>query len=157
MSLEKSVYNLGKVYGLAERAIPGPLCSPQKKALASTAPMTYLAEIMRLLIDNKKLSPSLDEDIRELLDDVDDSTPANLPMEVQGQWWLGYNTTRPTDYDKGLTAMRKKAKMTQMQLAKAIGTNQRVVSRWENGLSKPSSEFLSKAASALHCKVDDLI
>jgi DNA-binding XRE family transcriptional regulator len=157
MSLEKSVYNLGKVYGLAERAIPEPLRSPEKKKLLSESPMTYLAEIIKLLIENQKLSPTLDEDIRELLDDVDDDTPAHLPIDVQGRWWLGYNAARPTNYDKGITAARKRNKLTQMQLAEAIGTNQRVVSRWENGLSKPSAEFLSKMAGVLHCKIDDLI
>lgn len=157
MSLEKSVYNLGKVYGIAEKAIPGPLGSPEKKKLVSEAPMEYLAEIMRLLIDNKKLSSALDEDIRLLLDDVDDDTPAHLPLTAQGQWWLGYNTTRPTSYEKGIAAVRKRAKLTQMQLAKKVGTNQRVVSRWENGISAPSAEAIKKIAEVCECSTDDII
>lgn len=157
MSLEKSVRNLGKIYGLAERALPKILGNPNKKILACESPVDSLPEIMRLLIANKALSDELDEDIRELLDDVDIGVPEHIDGGSQALWWIGYYSTCPTDFDRGIAAARKRKGMTQAQLADAVGTNQRAVSRWETGTVRPSAEYLGKIAKALDCKIDGLL
>ena len=157
MSLEKSVRNLGKVYGLAERALPKILGDPDKKVAASESPINSLSEIMRLLLTNKALSDELDEDIRELLDDVDMDMPEHINQGSQSLWWVGYYSTHPTDFDRGIAAARKRKGMTQAELAEAVGTNQRAVSRWETGAVAPGAEYLGKIAKALDCRTDDLL
>lgn len=45
---------------------------------------------------------------------------------------------------KDLKKMRIEAKMTQFDLAKAIGVSVNTVIKWENEVSKPSDENLNK-------------
>lgn len=157
MSLKKSARNLGKIYGLAERALPKILGDPDKKVAASESPINSLAEIMRLLLTKKALSDELDKDIRELLDDVDVDTPEHIDQGSQALWWIGYYSMRHTDFDHGIAAMRRRKGMTQAKLAAAVGTNQRAVSRWETGVVRPGANYLNKMADVLDCKTDDLI
>lgn len=45
---------------------------------------------------------------------------------------------------KDLKKMRVEAKMTQFDLAKAIGVSVNTIIKWENEVSKPSDENLNK-------------
>lgn len=49
-----------------------------------------------------------------------------------------------------IATLRKQARLTQRQLADAIGTLPEVVSRMENGVHAPSLERLDELARALH-------
>lgn len=49
--------------------------------------------------------------------------------------------------------LRKKKKMSQVELAKKIGTTQSVVARMEAGKQNLSVDTLSKIASAFNCEV----
>lgn len=55
-----------------------------------------------------------------------------------------------------ISVARKKAGVTQGELAEKIGVTQGAVSQWENGDTKPSVELLPKLASVLGCTIDEL-
>ena len=46
--------------------------------------------------------------------------------------------------------------LTQGQLAQMIGCRQKDVSRWESG-TKPGADYLIKIASALGCRIEDIL
>ena len=48
-----------------------------------------------------------------------------------------------------IEARRKVLGMTQEELAAAIGTNQKQISRWENGDNSPTAESIEAIAAAL--------
>ncbi len=52
-----------------------------------------------------------------------------------------------------LIAARKKAKITQGELAKKIGTKQSSIARLENGNANPTILFLEKVSQALNTKL----
>ena len=52
---------------------------------------------------------------------------------------------------------RKKAGLTQGQLGERVGVKGFAVYQWEKGSRQPNAEMLNKLASALSCKVDDII
>lgn len=54
---------------------------------------------------------------------------------------------------KDLKKMRVEAKMTQFDLAKAIGVSVNTIIKWENEVSKPSDENLNKLKDVF-CIVD---
>ena len=47
--------------------------------------------------------------------------------------------------------------LTQANLAQQIGVTQGAVTQWENGLTNPSLETLTRIASVFQCTVDDLL
>jgi ribosome-binding protein aMBF1 (putative translation factor) len=54
---------------------------------------------------------------------------------------------------KSLIHAREKKHLTQTELAKKIGSKQPVISRIENGTSKPTVSLLEKIANALDAKL----
>lgn len=56
----------------------------------------------------------------------------------------------------GIEVQRKKAGLTQIQLAEAIGVTQANVSIWENGKSLPTADKLKKISEILKCSIEDL-
>ena len=56
----------------------------------------------------------------------------------------------------GIEAMRKKANITQSELARMLGVSQANISQWENGEALPRADKLPALAEALNCKIDDL-
>ena len=51
---------------------------------------------------------------------------------------------------KNLKKLRVEAKMTQFDLARAIGVSVNTIIKWENEVSKPNNENLSKLKEALN-------
>ena len=51
---------------------------------------------------------------------------------------------------------RKKAKMTQNELAQKMGIPFQSISQWERDLRKPKYETLARIATALGCNISDL-
>ncbi len=56
----------------------------------------------------------------------------------------------------GLTELRKSRNITQVELAKMLGTKQTVISRIESGAAVPSWDFIKRIAEALEAEVDIL-
>ena len=52
---------------------------------------------------------------------------------------------------------RKIQKMTQRELALAVGSAQSTVAQYESGARKPDIVTLKKLAAALHCTADQLL
>lgn len=57
---------------------------------------------------------------------------------------------------QGMKRLRKAAKMSQTELAAALGVGQSAVASWEAGLSYPTADKLPKIAETLGCTIDDL-
>lgn len=57
----------------------------------------------------------------------------------------------------GLITERKKAGLTQQQVADELGISDSAVNQWEKGKSFPRTEFLPKLAKLYGCTVDDLL
>lgn len=62
-----------------------------------------------------------------------------------------------TEVGKAIAEARKKAGMTQVELAKAIGVKQSQIANWESGWRNPKLEALMKISDALKIDVTDLI
>lgn len=70
-----------------------------------------------------------------------------------------YNSTainKEVERKVNISVTRKKAGVTQGELAEKLGVTQGAVSQWENGDTKPSVELLPKLASVLGCTIDEL-
>ncbi|MBM6976972.1 helix-turn-helix domain-containing protein [Intestinimonas butyriciproducens] len=57
---------------------------------------------------------------------------------------------------KGLKYIRKKAGLTQMDLAAKLGVTQSLVAMWERGATLPNAAKLPELADVLHCTIDAL-
>jgi len=56
-----------------------------------------------------------------------------------------------------LKEMRRRAGMTQRELAERSGVPRRTIQNWENGVAEPPARQLKRVADVLGCKVDDLL
>ena len=52
--------------------------------------------------------------------------------------------------------LRKKAGITQKELAKKLNVSQQAVVKWEKGSSFPSADKLPELARALNCNIEEL-
>jgi transcriptional regulator with XRE-family HTH domain len=57
---------------------------------------------------------------------------------------------------EGLRAKRRKARLTQRQLAARCGTSHQTICYWETGSAIPSANWLPVLADALDCGIKDL-
>lgn len=53
--------------------------------------------------------------------------------------------------------LRENQNKTQEEIAKAINTSQRNISRWENETNEPTTSFLEKLATYFNCSIDYLV
>lgn len=58
---------------------------------------------------------------------------------------------------KVLKDLRAEHNLTQQQLAQAIGTNAKTITRWENGQSEPSAFCIVKLARFFHVSTDYIL
>ena len=59
--------------------------------------------------------------------------------------------------NRRIARYRKKAKLSQTQLGKAIGVSRCAVSAWELGRATPKAKWIKPLAKALGCQISDLI
>ena len=57
----------------------------------------------------------------------------------------------------GLISARKKAGLTQLQVAEKLGISDSAVNQWEKGKTFPKTEFLPKLAQIYSCTIDELL
>jgi transcriptional regulator with XRE-family HTH domain len=57
---------------------------------------------------------------------------------------------------KNMRSVREARRISQVDLAKVLRTNQSNVSQWETGKTKPWPHTVEKIAAALSCSPDDL-
>ena len=60
-------------------------------------------------------------------------------------------------FPERLKALRKKAKLTQKQIAEALNIKQPTYAQWENGRTKPKGETLEKFADFFNVSTDYLL
>ena len=60
-------------------------------------------------------------------------------------------------FSENLRALRLSAKMTQKQLAKILGVDQRTVSAWEKGVCEPDFLLLAKICEIFDESFDDIL
>jgi transcriptional regulator with XRE-family HTH domain len=61
------------------------------------------------------------------------------------------------DFGKRLAQIRKERRLTQNQLAELLDVQAPVISRWENGVSKPQLDYVVRVAQTLEVSFDDLL
>ena len=106
------------------------------------------------------LTGALDQQVGEALCEItsidppmDGESEKYQPLEIQGAWQLGYYAGRgkhplaAAEFD--ISTARRARKMTQAQLAEAMGVDQAVISRWESGKVSPNAENLAKLKEIL--------
>ncbi len=57
----------------------------------------------------------------------------------------------------GFKKMREKSRLTQQDLAEAVGVNQSTVCLWETQKTQPRAKLLPKIAELLGCSVEELL
>ena len=62
-----------------------------------------------------------------------------------------------SDFGRRLAALRKERGLTQIQLAEAIGSNQRLLSYYENVADHPPAAVIAGLARALRVSADELL
>lgn len=55
-----------------------------------------------------------------------------------------------------IRTLRKKAGLTQQELADVLKIDRVAVCKWETGVNRPRADKLPDIAKALNCKIDDL-
>ena len=155
----REAYVFGWVFGrLNAEAFPDEIGPDPWEACMR--PYTCNALIISKAHENGLLNADLDDQIGEALSEInniepemDGETEKVQPIEIQGSWQLGYYAgkgKRPlaaSEFD--IAAARKSKKMTQEQLAEAMGVRQAVISRWESGKVSPNKENLAKLKEIL--------
>ncbi len=61
------------------------------------------------------------------------------------------------DFGRRLAELRKMRSLTQSQLSELLDIQPPVVSRWENGVSKPQFDYVVKLAEVLEVSFDELL
>lgn len=61
------------------------------------------------------------------------------------------------EFSERLKKLRKKARLTQVDIARKLGISQQAYASWERGIKKPTQENLVKIAQVLNVSVDYLV
>lgn len=123
--------------------------------LAAQRPYTASAKVISDAQRLGILKGDLDQQVGEVLCEISTIDPPMengsekfQPLEIQSSWQLGYfagRGKRPLASESfDIADARKARKMTQQQLADAMGVDQALVSRWESGKVIPNKENLAK-------------
>lgn len=155
----REAYVFGWVFGRIN-AEAYPQTAGGDVALAASRPYTANARAISDAHRMGILTGELDRQIGEALCEItsvdppmDGGSEAYQPLEIQGAWQLGYYAGRGkhplTSGALDIAAARRARKLTQAQLAEAMGVDQAVISRWESGKVSPNAENLAKLKEIL--------
>lgn len=151
---KEQIYALGWVYGTITGAVPETEGDFQ---LAAMRPFTALAQAISKMHILRKSSKQLDRKIGEGLalvtemPDITDTEPVQ-PLEMQSEWQRGYYAARAgrlLDGSYDIAGRRRRAGMTQAQLAEALGVTQAFVSAIESGAKKVPEDMEQKIRNIL--------
>ena len=126
---------------------------------AAQRPLTGFTLIHHAAREQHLITDELEQQIANALDEIDidnipDESPEPvIPMELRGSWDLGYyrgykNSAMPID-GFSIEDARKKAGLSQLELAQKLGVNQPQISRWERGINRPSDTQLERIKAVL--------
>ena len=151
---KEQIYALGWVYGTITGAVPETEGDFQ---LAAMRPFTALAQAISKMHILRKSSKQLDRKIGEGLalvtemPDITDTEPVQ-PLEMQSEWQRGYYAARAgrlLDGSYDIAGRRRRAGMTQAQLAESLGVTQAFVSAIESGAKKVPEDMEQKIRNIL--------
>ena len=151
---KEQIYALGWVYGTITGAVPETEGDFQ---LAAMRPFTALAQAISKMHILRKSSKQLDRKIGEGLalvtemPDITDTEPVQ-PLEMQSEWQRGYYAARAgrlLDGSYDIAGRRRRAGMTQAQLAEALGVTQAFVSSMESGAKNVPEDMEQKIRNIL--------
>lgn len=155
------LYVLGRLFRVLMDTARERGASSSELENATHNPMAGIGYAYNLIIKSHRLTPETEKKIAALLEQVDpkdvtfDQSPS---LEMQSNFMAGYQMGGQGLLAKSpIAEHRKGLGITQTQLAKAVGVSQKDISRWENGVIKPSVAKLKLLAEALECKMEDLI
>ena len=157
---KREAYVLGWAYGRLASALGDKYDrSGIKFGQAMERPLSGFAAIHSAAMGNRDVDDDLSQQIANALDEIDidnlsdESTEPVIPLDLQGSWDLGYhkglNNSMLPIYGFSIDTARKKAGMSQVELAEKTGFNQAQISRWERGINRPSAEQIEKIKRAL--------
>ena len=72
-------------------------------------------------------------------------------MAIPLMWWL------PMNFPTQLIQLRKERKLTQQQMADAVGIHVNQIKRYESGTTQPTLDALVKITKSLHVSLDNLV
>lgn len=155
----REAYVFGWVFGRIN-AEAYPQTAGGDVALAASRPYSANAKAISDAHHLGILTGALDQQVGEALCEItsidppmDGESEKYQPLEIQGAWQLGYYAGRgkhplaTAEFD--ISTARRARKMTQAQLAEAMGVDQAVISRWESGKVSPNAENLAKLKEIL--------
>lgn len=157
----EQLYVLGRLFRILMDSARQRGANSSELENASHNPMAGIGYAYNLVIKLHKLNRDLENKVSALFEDIE---PEELDfrqspsLELQNSFMLGYEKGARGLLDKSKIAdARKKAGITQSQLAEKIGVQQKDISRWENGIVIPSAQRLKQIAETLDCSIDELI
>lgn len=156
----RDAYILGWIYGRLDAELAYDK-SGNKTTLAAMRPYSGMAEIINAAYRQGVLKGELNKvigsaaaQVEQVEAETDGDAEKVQPLEVQGSWQFGYfagcakrQLVLPEDYN--ITEHRKRARMSQAELAAKMGTDQSKVSRWERGQQRPTKDELAKLREIL--------
>jgi DNA-binding XRE family transcriptional regulator len=153
--MNKQTYNLGRIYAALANVLPEQ-DTPERRGAAPLSPLKAAAEMINTAVAQKKLAPELDTEIAELYDTIPSDYPSEIPLEDQGNWWLGYYHRK--QFSKmTIKEAREKLGLTQEEVAERMGISQPLFANWESGGRKPKEETIQRIADALGIPRSDLL
>lgn len=153
----RNAYLLGYVWGTIDKALGGTYDKTGEKfANASKDAFAAIFDINEAAFNSNVLSESVKDIIGDCFWEIGseqlyDREP--LDAERTTMWQLGvYHGRKGKPLTLGkcdIATARKVKKMTQAQLAEAMGVDQAVISRWESGKVTPNAENMKKLKGIL--------
>ena len=157
----REAYVFGWVFGRLVKAaeeqskeIDGGIIEPATRPYSANARIIFNAHTEKIL--TKELDMQIGEalcEIKNVSPPMENGSEKVQPIGIRGQWFFGYyaglgeHPLAEETFD--IAAARKAKKMTQEQLADAMGVYQAVISRWESGRVSPNKENLKKLKEIL--------
>lgn len=143
---KEELFELGRVFAWAcdELGDPHPTESEEMEGLMF--PLRAAKELARLLKEKGHVPRTLENRVTLALSRITRQYTDPVPLTSRIDWLLGVERARN---GMKIAAARNQKGLTQVGLAKALGTTQKIVSRWESGESSPSQTFEKKLAEIL--------
>lgn len=151
---DREAYVLGWVFGRIKAESKNPNIGGPVE-WAAQRPYTGMGKIIFAARQDNILTHELDMQLAEALDEINqipDGQEPVQPLSNQASWDIGYYAglaKRPLAGEFNIAELRKRKKMTQAQLAEAVGVSQDRISRWESGKIAPNKANLAKLKAVL--------
>lgn len=138
---KEELFELGRVFAWTCDALGGNHPSEAEEIEGMMYPLRVATRFIRTLNARGPVPRALENKIALALSRVTHASNTPVPLTDRMSWILGVERARQ---GMRMAAARKRKGMTQVELASALGTTQKIVSRWESGESSPAPESEKK-------------